>query len=88
MNPVAVTGLGSLKKRLGEGLTVAPGQSVGQAMAGLGLEAAGGLPVTPLVNDRVVERSYVLQPGDMLKLVPTMGGGNSGASRLAASGRR
>jgi molybdopterin converting factor small subunit len=75
MKEIQVSGVGGVKEQLGEGVTVAPGQTVGEAVASLNLGTAGGLPLTPMVNDRVVEWGYVLQPGDKLVLVPTIGGG-------------
>jgi molybdopterin converting factor small subunit len=76
MNEIQVSGVGWLKTQLGEGLTVAPGQTVGEAVGSLKLGTAKGLPLTPVVNNRVVEWGYILQPGDSVVLVPTLGGGN------------
>ena len=75
MHEVQVSGVGWLREPLGEGLTVAPGQTVAQAVASLKVTTAEGLPLTPMVNERVVEWGYILQPGDRLVLVPTIGGG-------------
>jgi molybdopterin converting factor small subunit len=75
MKEIKVVGVGRLKEYLSEGVTVAAGQTVCQAMESLNLAATGGLPITPMVNDRLVEWSYTLQPGDRLVLVPTIGGG-------------
>jgi sulfur carrier protein ThiS len=75
MDQVSVTGLGRLKERLGKDTTVAPGQTVAQALEGLQLGTVGGLPLTPMVNGRVSTGDYVLKPGDRLVLVPTIGGG-------------
>ncbi len=75
MDEIVVTGIGQLKKLLGKNKTISPGQTVGEAVANLKLGEAGGLPITPMVNDRVVEWSYTLQPGDRLVLAPTIGGG-------------
>lgn len=72
---VSVTGFGFLKERLGRDTTVPAGQTAAQAVKSLQLEAAGGLPVTPVVNGKVVDWGYVLQPGDRLQLMPTLGGG-------------
>ena len=76
MKDITVVGVGRLKEHLDEGVTVAAGQTVRQAIESLNLGEAGGLPITPMVNDRLVEWSYVLQPDDRLVLVPTIGGGS------------
>jgi sulfur carrier protein ThiS len=75
MKEIQVSGVGAVKEQLGEGVTVAPGQTVKGAVVSLKLGTARGLPLTPMVNGRVVEWGYVLQPGDRLVLVPTIGGG-------------
>ena len=75
MKEIEVVGVGRLKEYLGEGVAVAADQTVRQAIESLNLGEAGGLPMTPMVNDRLVEWSYMLQPDDRLVLVPTIGGG-------------
>ena len=75
MDTVSVTAHGNLKDRLGKNTTVPAGQTAAQAVEGLRLGLAGGLPLTAVVNGSVVEWDYVLQPGDSLVLVPTIGGG-------------
>jgi molybdopterin converting factor small subunit len=75
MDKVSITVYGNLKKSLGKDTTVAAGQTTAQAVESLGLGSAGGLPLTPMVNDKVVTWDYVLQPGDKLTLLPTIGGG-------------
>jgi sulfur carrier protein ThiS len=75
MNRIRVTGFGRLKKRLKADTTVPAGQTVAQALADLHLDPSDGLPLTAMVNERVVAWDYVLQPGDKLVLVPTIGGG-------------
>jgi len=75
MDQVSVTGFGSLREPLGKDTTVTPGQTVAQVIESLQLGMAGGLPLTPMVNDRVAMWDYVLKPGDRLVLVPTIGGG-------------
>ena len=72
---VSVTGYGRLRDSLGKDTTVPAGQTAAQAVECLHLSPAGGLPLTAVVNDSVVEWDYVLQPGDRLVLVPTIGGG-------------
>jgi len=76
MKEITVVGVGRLKEHLGEGVTVAAGQTVRQAIESLNLGEAGGLPITLMVNDRLVEWDHVLRPGDGLVLVPTIGGGH------------
>lgn len=74
-NSVTVTGFGRLKQRLGTETTVAAGQTARQAVENLHLSENSGLPLTPVVNGRVVAWEYLLQPGDTLTLIPTIGGG-------------
>lgn len=74
-NSVTVTGFGGLRQRLGPATTVAAGQTARQAVESLQLGQSSGLPLTPVVNGRVVAWDYLLQPGDNLALVPTIGGG-------------
>lgn len=75
MGDVSVTAYGQLKERLGQDTTVAPAQTVNQAIESLHLGTAEGLPLTPAVNGQVVAWDYVLKPDDALVLVPTIGGG-------------
>jgi molybdopterin converting factor small subunit len=75
MGDVKVIVYGRLKEHLGEETIITPGQSVRRAVESLQLSATGGLPLTPVVNGRVAEWDYVLEPGDELVLVPTIGGG-------------
>lgn len=70
---VRVTAFGILKEHLPQEVTVAPGQTVGQAVEGLQLELQDAVAV--VVNERVVGWNYVLQPGDELQLLPAIGGG-------------
>ena len=70
---VTVSAFGLIKDFLPEGTTVAAGQTVGQAVAGLGLGIGEALAV--VVNERVVSWNYMLQPGDHLQLIPAIGGG-------------
>ena len=52
---------------------VAAGQTVLEALAGL--ENRLGRPVIAVVNGRVTDLAYRLQPGDQVRLVPQIGGG-------------
>ena len=75
MEMVSVTAFGSLKGRLGKEIFVPAGQTAAQVVESLRLDSIGGIPLTAVVNSKVVPWDYVLQPGDKLALLPTIGGG-------------
>ena len=75
MNSVQLTLVGLLKKYgpAQSSLTVEPGQTVMQAIKDLGLDP--DLVAIVMVNGRQKFKSYRLQDGDNVKLVPMVGGG-------------
>ena len=75
METVRVVGFGKLKNLLKTEARVSAGQTALRAIESLQLGTLGNLPFTALVNGRVVAWDYLLQPGDELVLVPTIGGG-------------
>jgi sulfur carrier protein ThiS len=75
MPEVRVTATGALRACLGDGITVAAGQTVQEAMEGLQLDTDSGLVCIPVVNGRVVEWHHRLEPGDELQLTLIIAGG-------------
>jgi len=71
---VAVTTLGLLRGRRPEASSVEAGQTVAQAIQALGLGIGEG--IVPLVNGHLASWSDLLQDGDRLELVQSVGGGN------------
>jgi sulfur carrier protein ThiS len=70
---VAVSAVGLLKSHVAKGMTVAAGQTVAQAVEGLGLATGEG--IVPLVNGRLARWDTLLADGDRLELVQSVGGG-------------
>lgn len=75
MKNVQVTLVGLLKKYVPgqSSLTIEPGQTVMEVITDLGLDPQ--LVAIVLVNGRQRFKSYRLQDGDRVKLVPIVGGG-------------
>ena len=73
MNDVRVTAFGMLKDYLSEETTVAPGQTVGEAIERLQLGTKEA--IVAVVNGQVVGWNHLLKPGDRLELVQGIGGG-------------
>lgn len=75
MKNVQVTFVGLLKKYVPgqSSLTIKPGQTVMEVITDLGLDPQ--LVAIVLVNGRQRFKSYRLQDGDRVKLVPIVGGG-------------
>ncbi len=75
MGYVEVTTLGLLHGRLpGGGIIVESGQTVAHVIRALGLGVDEGL--VPLVNGRLASWSTMLEDGDHLELVQSVGGGS------------
>jgi len=73
---VEITPVGLLKRYIGDRETpivMRGGQTVAEALEALGIPSA--LVAIVLVNGRQVGKSYTLQDGDVVKLVPLVGGG-------------
>jgi sulfur carrier protein ThiS len=72
---VEVTPVGILKRYVGgqERLFVEAGQSVQEVILALGMRP--WLVSVVMVNGVRAEKSYILQPGDRLKLLPLISGG-------------
>jgi len=73
MKSVKVVPVGMLKRYLAETVTAKPGQTVHQLLYGLGIPP--DLVAVVMVNGRQEPKSYLLQEGDQVKLVPLVGGG-------------
>ena len=76
MFPVSITTVGLLKSytQNRESLTLdAAGKSISQVLAELGIPSV--LVAVVLINGRQESKDYVLQDGDVVKLVPLVGGG-------------
>lgn len=76
MSPISITVVGLLKSytQNREPLTLdAAGKSISQVLSELGIPSA--VVGAALVNGRQVPKSYILQDGDVVKLVPLVGGG-------------
>lgn len=74
MKRVKVIPVGILKKYVTqETVTASPGQTVHQLLEGLGISP--DLVAVVMVNGRQEPKSYLLQEGDQVKLVPLVGGG-------------
>lgn len=74
MKRVKVVAVGMLKKyTTGETATADSGQTVYQLLEGLGIPP--DLVAVVMVNGRQEPKSYLLQEGDQVKLVPLVGGG-------------
>ncbi len=75
MKRVKVVPVGMLKKYLSETVTANSHQTVHQLLDGLGIPA--DLVAVVMVNGRQEPKSYLLQEGDQVKLVPLVGGGQT-----------
>jgi sulfur carrier protein ThiS len=75
MKRVKVVAVGMLKRYLSETVTANPGQTVHQLLDGLGIPP--DLVAVVMVNGRQEPKSYLLQEGDQVKLVPLVGGGQT-----------
>jgi sulfur carrier protein ThiS len=74
MKRVKVVPVGMLKKYITQGrVTANSGQTVRQLLDGLGIPP--DLVAVVMVNGRQESKSYLLQEGDQVKLVPLVGGG-------------
>jgi len=74
MKRVKVVSVGMLKKYITqERVTANSGQTVRQLLDGLGIPP--DLVAVVMVNGRQESKSYLLQEGDQVKLVPLVGGG-------------
>jgi len=76
VSPVPITVIGLLKNytRNRESLTLhAAGKSINQVLAELGIPSV--LVAVVLINGRQESKDYVLQDGDIVKLIPLVGGG-------------
>ena len=67
--------MGMLKRYLSETVTANSGQTVHQLLDDLGIPP--DLVAVVMVNGRQEPKSYLLQEGDQVKLVPLMGGGQT-----------
>ncbi len=75
MGRVFVTTMGLLRPHLPEGgMVMEPGQTVAEVIQALGLVAGEG--VVALVNGRLASWSTMLEDGDHLELVQSVGGGS------------
>lgn len=73
---VEITPVGLLKKYIGDKETpivTGEGQTVAEILEALGIPSV--LVALVLINGRQELKSYVLQDGDVVKLVPLVGGG-------------
>ena len=73
---VEITPVGLLKKYIGDRETpilTGGGQTVAEALEALGIPSM--LVALVLINGRQELKDYVLQDGDVVKLVPLVGGG-------------
>lgn len=75
MKRVKVVPVGMLKRYLSEMVTADSGQTVHQLLDGLGIPSH--LVAVVMVNGRQEPKSYLLQEGDQVKLVPLVGGGQT-----------
>lgn len=75
MKRVKVVPVGMLKNYLSETVRANPAQTVHQLLDGLGIPA--DLVAVVMVNGRQEPKSYLLQEGDQVKLVPLVGGGQT-----------
>jgi sulfur carrier protein ThiS len=76
MKRVKVVAVGMLKKYITpERVTANSGQTVRQLLDGLGIPS--DLVAVVMVNGRQESKSYLLQEGDQVKLVPLVGGGQT-----------
>jgi len=76
MKRVKVVSVGMLKKYITqERVTANSGQTVRQLLDGLGIPP--DLVAVVMVNGRQESKSYLLQKGDQVKLVPLVGGGQT-----------
>ncbi len=76
MKRVKVVPVGMLKRYVAEEkVTANPGQTVHQLLDGLGIPP--DLVAVVMVNGRQEPKSYLLQAGDQVKLVPLVGGGQT-----------
>jgi len=75
MKRVEVVPVGMLKRYLSETVTANSGQTVHQLLDDLGIPP--DLVAVVMVNGRQEPKSYLLQEGDQVKLVPLMGGGQT-----------
>jgi len=75
MKRVKVVPVGMLKRYLSETVTANPGQTVHQLLDVLGIPP--DLVAVVMVNGRQEPKSYLLQEGDQVKLVPLVGGGQT-----------
>ena len=76
MPSISITVIGLLKSytQNRESLTLdAAGKSVSQVLAELGIPSV--LVAVVLINGRQELKDYVLQDGDLVKLIPLVGGG-------------
>lgn len=68
--------MGMLKKYITQEMVTAnSGQTVHQLLEGLGIPS--DLVAVVMVNGRQESKSYLLQEGDQVKLVPLVGGGQT-----------
>jgi len=72
---VEITPVGLLKKYIGDRETpiVEGGQTVAEVIEALGIPSV--LVAVVLINGRQESKEYVLQDGDVVKLMPLVGGG-------------
>lgn len=76
MKRVKVVPVGMLKNYITpEMVTANSGQTVHQLLEGLGIPS--DLVAVVMVNGRQESKSYLLQEGDQVKLVPLVGGGQT-----------
>jgi sulfur carrier protein ThiS len=74
MKRVKVVPVGMLQRYIAQEVVMADsGQSVHQLLEGLGIPP--DLVAVVMVNSRQEPKSYLLQEGDEVKLVPLVGGG-------------
>ena len=68
-----VKAVGILRSYAGDEVDIEGGKSVEEVLASLGIPSP--LVGIVLVNGRQVEKSYVIEEGDEVKLIPLLGGG-------------
>jgi len=76
VSPISITVVGLLKNytQNQESLALdAAGKNISQVLAELGIPSV--LVAVPLINGRQESKDYVLQDGDIVKLIPLVGGG-------------